>query len=133
MWRSYTIRVCDNTCDKLLFEYDLRHPSRDILSMLIDSVALLGLTIVESNSLRRDLIKHRLPLHLWRLAKDVLTDSKFLFGDDIQKWIKQISANNSALQTPEKSCSSSSRDVTTTTTTTRGKHQSYNNIKPKQL
>ena len=85
--------------------------------MLIDSVALLGLTTVESNSLRRDLMKHRLPLHLWRLAKDVITDSKFLFGDDIQKWIKQISANNSALQTPEKSCSSSSRYVTTTTTT----------------
>ena len=72
--------------------------SKNIRSMLTDSVALLGLSTVEINSLRGDLMKYRLPVHLRRLVKDVPSDSKFLFQDDIQRRISQILASNSALQ-----------------------------------
>ena len=72
--------------------------SKNIRSMLTDSVALLGLSTVEINSLRGDLMKYRLPVHLWRLVEDVPSDSKFHFGDDIRRRISQILATNSALQ-----------------------------------
>ena len=52
--------------------------------MFTDSVALLGLSTVEINSLRRDLMNHKLPVHLRRLAKDVPSDSMLLFGKDTQ-------------------------------------------------
>ena len=66
--------------------------------MLVDSVALLGLSTIELNALRRDFRKHKLPDHLKQLAKDVPSDSTHLFGDDIQKRINQIAATNTALQ-----------------------------------
>ena len=66
--------------------------------MLVDSVAFLGLSTIELNTLRRDLMKHKLPDHLKHLAKDAPLDSTHLFGDDIQKWINQIVATNTALQ-----------------------------------
>lgn len=59
--------------------------SKDILSVLIGSVALLDLSTVEINSLRRNLVKDRFPGHLRRLAKNVPPDCKFLFEEDIQK------------------------------------------------
>ena len=82
--------------DKLVFLNN--EASKNIQSMLIDSVPLLGLSTVEINSLRRDPMKYRLPVHLRRLAKDVPSDSKFLFTDDIQRRVSQILATNSALQ-----------------------------------
>lgn len=57
----------------------------DILSVLIGSVALLDLSTVEINSLRRNLAKDRFPGYLRRLAKNVPSDCNFLFEDDIQK------------------------------------------------
>ena len=85
-----------HSCDKLMFVNN--EASKNIRFMVVDSVAPLGLSSVEINSLRGDLMKYRLPVHLRRLVKDVPSDSKFLFRDDIQRRISQILASNSALQ-----------------------------------
>ena len=77
--------------------------------MLVDSVALLGLSTIELNALRRDFRKHKLPDHLKQLAKDVPSDSTHLFGDDIQKRINQIAATNTALQKSSTNHGSSQR------------------------
>ena len=67
------------SCDKHIFV--INEATKNVRSILIDSVALLGLSTEEINSLRRDLMKHRLPVHLRRLGKDVPSDSKFFFED----------------------------------------------------
>ena len=86
-----------NACDELIVAVETEG-SNNLLIMLVDSVALLGLSTIELNALRRDLMKQKLPDHLKQLAKDVLSDSTHLFGDDIQKRINQIAATNTALQ-----------------------------------
>ena len=48
--------------------------------MLVDSVALFGLSTIELSSLRKELMKHKLPDHLKQLAKDVPSSSNHLFG-----------------------------------------------------
>ena len=94
MKASYTIV---NACDELIVAEETEG-SNKLLKMLVDSVALLGLSTIELNALRKDLMKHKLPDHLKQLAKDVPSDSTHLFGDDIQKRINQIAATNTALQ-----------------------------------
>lgn len=84
-------------CDKLVAKEE-NETCNEVLNLLIDAVALLGHSSIEINNLRRDLMKHRLPAHLRKLVKNVPPDSKFLFGDDIQKRISQIAATNTALQ-----------------------------------
>ena len=86
-----------HACDDLIVAEETEK-SNKLLTMLVDSVALLGLSTVELNVLRRDLMKHKLLDHLKQLAKDFQSDSTHLFGDDIQKRIHQIAATYTALQ-----------------------------------
>ena len=78
-----------NACDELIVVEETEG-SNKLLTMLVDSVALLGLSTIELNALRRDLMKHKLPDHLKQLAKDAPSDFTHLFGDDIQKRIRQL-------------------------------------------
>ena len=59
-----------NACDELIVAVEIEG-SNNLLTMLVDSAALLGLSTIELNALRRDLMKHKLPDHLKQLAKDV--------------------------------------------------------------
>ena len=86
-----------NACDKLIVAEETEG-SNKLLIMLLDSVALLELSTIELNALRRDLMKHKLPDQLKQLTIDVPSHSTHLFVDDIQKRIKQIAATNTALQ-----------------------------------
>ena len=61
--------------------------SNKLLTILVDSVALLGLSTFELNTLRRDLMKRKWLNHLRQLVKDLPSDSTSLFGDNIQKQI----------------------------------------------
>ena len=92
MKTSYTIV---NACDELVVVVETEG-SNKLLTMLVNSVALLGLSTIELNAFRRNLIKHKLPDHLKQPAKDVPPDSTHLFGDDIQKQISQIDVTNTA-------------------------------------
>lgn len=62
-----------------------------ILTLLMDSMTLLGMETMEINQLRRDLIKHKLPPNLKHLVKYAPPGSEFLFGDDINERIDHIS------------------------------------------
>ena len=86
-----------NACDKLIVAEETEG-SNKLLIMLLDSVALLELSRIELNALRRDLIKHKLPDHLKQLTIDVPSHSTHLFVDDIQKRTNQIAATNTALR-----------------------------------
>ena len=68
-----------------------------LLTMLVDSVALLGLLTIELTTLRRELMKHKFPDLLKQLAKAILSDSIHLFVNEIQKRISQIAATNAEL------------------------------------
>ena len=86
-----------NACHELIVAEETER-SNKLLTMLVDSVALLGLSTFELNVLITDLIKHKLPDRLKQLTKDVPSNSTHLFGDDIQKRINQIAPNNTPLQ-----------------------------------
>ena len=86
-----------NACDELIVAEETER-SNKLLTMLVDSVALLGLSTFELNVLITDLIKHKLPDRLKQLTKDVPSNSIHLFGDDIQKRINQIAPNNTPQQ-----------------------------------
>ena len=52
-----------HACDELIVA-EKTEGSNKLLTMLIDSVAFLGLSITELSTLRRDLMKHKLPYYL---------------------------------------------------------------------
>ena len=60
---------------------------KNLLTMPIDSVAILGLFNFKINSLRKDLIKLRGLTSCLRRLKKIFHQTMFLFGDDIQKKI----------------------------------------------
>ena len=86
-----------NACDELIVAEETEGSDK-LLTMLVDSVALLGLLTIKLNALRRDLMKHDLSDHLKQLAKGVPSNSTHLFWDNIQKQINQIAATNTTLQ-----------------------------------
>ena len=86
-----------NACDELTVA-EKTEGSNKLLTMLVDSLALLGLSTTELNTLSRDLMKHKLPDHLKQLANYVPSYSTHLLVNDIQKRINQISATKTALQ-----------------------------------
>ena len=71
-----------NACDELIVAEETEG-SNKLLTMLVDSVALLGLSTIELNTLRKALMKRKLPDHLF---------------NDIKKRINQIAATKTALQ-----------------------------------
>ena len=77
-----------NACYELIVAEETEG-SNKLLTVLVDSEALLGLSTIELNAFSRDFMKHKLPDHLKQLAKDVPSDdlATYVFGDDIQKRI----------------------------------------------
>ena len=57
-----------NACDELIVAEETEGSSK-LLTILVDSLALLGLLTIELNALRRDLMKHNFPGHLKQLVK----------------------------------------------------------------
>ena len=86
-----------NACDELTVA-DETEESNKWLTIMVDSAAVLELSTIELNTLRRDLMKHKFPDHLKELAKQVPSDSAHLFGDNIQKLINHIAATNISLE-----------------------------------
>ena len=81
MQASYAIV---NACDELIVA-DEMEGSNKWLTIMVDSAAVLELSTIELNTLRRDLMKHKFSDHLKELAKEIPSDSAHLFGDNIQK------------------------------------------------
>lgn len=81
-------------CDKILLK---GRDCKEVLTLMMNSMSVLGMTTLETNQLWRDLIKHKLLLNLNPFVKDVPPGFQLLFGDDINERIGQISSNNSEL------------------------------------
>ena len=62
---------------------------REVITPLIDALALLGVVIAEINQFRRERMKDRLPVKMQPLTKNIPLESKWRFGDDLSKRIKQ--------------------------------------------
>ena len=65
--------------------------------MIVESAAFLELSTMKLNTLRRHKTKNKLLDHLRQIAKDVVSASTYLYGDDINKRLSQIAASNKAL------------------------------------
>ena len=74
--------------------------SKELLTPLVDSLAFIGKATKDTNQLRRDILKSRLPAKMKQLTKNVPAESELLFGDDLNKRISQINNTNSALAKP---------------------------------
>ena len=70
------------TCEKVIrrlgkYKMDLK----ELLTPLIDVVAVLGQAASDTNQFRRDIIRPRLPGWMRQLSKNVPNVSELLFGD----------------------------------------------------
>ena len=74
--------------------------SIELLTPLVDLLAFIGKATKDTNQLRRDILKSRLPAKMKQLTKNVPAESELLFGDDLNKRISQINNTNSALARP---------------------------------
>ena len=66
----------------------------------MDYLAFTGKATKDTNQLRRNILKSRLPAKMKQLTKNVPGESELLFGDDLNKRISQINNTNSALAKP---------------------------------
>ena len=72
----------------------------ELIDPTVDSLAFLGFISFELNQYMRDIMIHRLPNKMQALAKDVPSDSEWLFGDDLNKRINNIRRTGSAITNP---------------------------------
>ena len=72
----------------------------ELLTPLVDSLAFIEKATKDTNQLRRDTLKSSLPAKMKQRTKNFPTESELLFGDDINKRIRQINNTNSALAKP---------------------------------
>ena len=71
--------------------------SKELVSPLIDGLAFLGKATTDMNQFHRNNLKPRLPEKLKPFADNVLSESQWLFGDDLSRKISQINNMKSAL------------------------------------
>ena len=73
--------------------------SKEFLTPLINALAFLAQAASPTNQFRRNIIKPKLPGWMKQLAKNVTNGRELLFGDDLNKRVKQINNTNNALLT----------------------------------
>ncbi|CAH3019867.1 unnamed protein product, partial [Porites evermanni] len=104
------ISALTNLAGKLVKDvHDGKTPNtRDVLTHVMDSVAMLGNTNWKLNMKRRELIKPELNPPYTRLCKEDIAVSTKLFGDDLPKHLKDMSEAKKAGQQMQKPYSNSS-------------------------
>ena len=73
--------------------------SKEFLTPLINALAFLAQAASATNQFRRNIIEPKLPGWMKQLAKNVKNGPELLFGDDLNKRVKQINNTNNALLT----------------------------------
>ena len=92
------VEACEKVVSRLgKYKQDL---SKELLTPLVDSLAFIGKATKDTNKLRKDILKSKLPAKMKQLTKNVPAESELLFGDDLNKRISQINNTNSALAKP---------------------------------
>ena len=104
------ISALTNLAGKLVKDvHDGKTPNtRDVLTHVMDSVAMLGNTNWKLNMKRRELMKPELNPPYTRLCKEDIAVSTKLFGDDLPKHLKDMSEAKKAGQQMQKPYSNSS-------------------------
>ena len=92
------IETCEKRVSRLeKYEQDL---SMELLAPLVDSLSFKGKATKDTNQLRRDILKSKLPTKMKQLIKHVLAESEPLPGNNLNKRISQINNVKSALAKP---------------------------------
>ena len=96
----YTVKpTCAMTdlCDKIIKLNLKSDQCREMITPVIDALALLGVVTAENNQFKRKQMKDRLPAKMQPLAKNVPPESEWLFGNELSKRINQLNSTNTAL------------------------------------
>ena len=70
---------------------------REMITRVIDALALLGVVTAEINQFRSEQMKDQLPTKMQPLTKNAPSECEWLFGNDLSKRINQLNSMNSAL------------------------------------
>ena len=79
---------------KMNLEFD---QCREMITRVIDALALLGVVTAEINQFRSEQMKDQLPTKMQPLTKNAPSECEWLFGKDLSKRINQLNSMNSAL------------------------------------
>ena len=83
--------------DKIMSSNLLQEQSKELITLHVDALALLGKATADLNQFQRNNLRSRLPDKMRPLATNVPAVSQWLFGDDLNKRIAQISSMNNGL------------------------------------
>ena len=86
-----------DACDKIMKMNLKSDQCREMITPVIDALALLGVVTAEINQFRREQMKDRLPAKMQPLTKNVPPESEWLFGNDLSKRFNQLNSTNTAL------------------------------------
>ena len=116
--------------DKIMSSNLLQEESKELIPPLVDALALLGKATADLNQFRRNNLRSRLPDKMRLLATNVPACSQWLFGDDLNKRIGQISSMNNALSQTFKSNNQQGRNNHSSASTYHQQHQRSKNYQP---
>ena len=91
---AYAVTVAS---DKIMGSNLLQEQSKELITPIVDAVALLGKATADLNQFRRNNLRSRLPDKMRPQVTNLPAVSQWLFGDDFNKRKAQISSMNNAL------------------------------------
>ena len=86
-----------DACDKIMEKNLKSDQCREMITPVIDALALLGVVTAEINQFRREQMKDRLPAKMQPLTKNVPPESEWLFGNNPSRRINQLNSTNTVL------------------------------------
>ena len=86
-----------DVCDKIMKLNLKPDQCREMITPVIDALALVGVVTAEINQFRSEQMKDRLPAKILSLKKSIPPESEWLFGNDLSKRISQLNSTNTAL------------------------------------
>ena len=124
---AYAVTVAS---DKIMSSNLLQEQSKELITPLVDNLALSGEAIVDLNQFQLNNLRSRLPQKMRPLATYVPTGSQWLFGHDLNKRIVHISSMNNALSQTFKSNNQQGRYNHSSASTYYQQHQRLKNYQP---
>ena len=83
--------------DKIMKKNLKSDQCKEMITPVIDVLALLGVVTAEINQFRKEQMKDSLPAKMQPLTKNVPPESEGLFDNDLSKRINQLNSTNTAL------------------------------------
>ena len=86
-----------DACDKIMKLNLKSDQCREMITPVIDALALLGVVTAEINQFRREQMKDQLPANMQPLTKNAPSESEWLFDNGLSRRINQLNSMNTAL------------------------------------